>query len=285
MMLKILQKITVKLFIFSVSLVILSSCSLFEIEPEKPVEIIKAPPTEREIMLEQASNFDKMNLYDDALPIYLKIIRDSSQNTDEVYEQSLLGLAKIYEKSDQSEKAILALLELLKANSTVISKISLQVSLMKNHYRVTNYYQAQKIKNDIDEDYKVQNLKNSELFIALFNQTHFYYDRHIFDELLFVGDIQKYFIYLMEDRSLETSDKASNLLRLYYEKFLAQIDKPVLSKENKKKLAVSLLDQLNRFDRYKQLDSSESENSLWKFTQFAETHKRKLTERISNDNF
>ena len=188
-------------------------------------------------------------------------------------------------KSDQSEKAILALVELLKADSTVISKISLQVSLMKNHYRVTNYYQAQKIKNDIDEGYKVQNLKNNELFIALFNQTHLYYDRHIFDELLFVGDIQKYFIYLMEDRAVETSDKAANLLRLYYEKFLSQIDKPVLSKENKKNLAVSLLDQLNRFDRYKQLDSSESENALWKFTQFAETHKRKLTERISNDNF
>ena len=45
------------------------------------------------------------------------------------------------------------------------------------------------------------------------------------------------------------------------------------------------MDQLTKFDRYKQLDSAGTASSLNKFSKFAADKKRLLTERLTNDKF
>jgi hypothetical protein len=276
-----------KFALFSSFTFCLSACSLLAIDEERAQEVeVQAPQpvlTEREQDFNQAEEFERLKKYDEALNIYFKITRDTFQERDLVYDRSLLGIARIYEMTDQSEKAILAFNELQKVKSTVISNPALQIALMKNHYRVTNYYQAQKIKTELDNDYKLQNLSTQALFEALFNQTEPYFDRHIFDELLFIGEVQKYFIFVMESGTSDQPEMMSNLLQLYYEKFLAQLNNRLLNEDLKKKLIISLLDQLTKFDRYKQLDNSSTPSPLNKFSKFAADKRRLLTERLTND--
>lgn len=278
-----------KFALFSSFAFCMSACSLLTVDnepaPEEApaVEIQKKPLTEREQDFAQAEEFEKNRKYNEALSLYFKMTRDTSQERDVIYERSLLGIARLYEMTDQSEKAILALNELQKNSTAVISKPALQIALMKNHYRVANYYLAQKIKNDLDNDYKIQSLSTQELFEALFNQTQPYFDRHIFDELLFIGEVQKYFIFVMETGTADQPEMMANLLQLYYEKFLAQLDNQMLNGDIKKKLIISLMDQLTKFDRYRQLDSSTTPSPLNKFSKFAADKKRRLTERLTND--
>ena len=99
------------------------------------------------------------------------------------------------------------------------------------------------------------------------------------------SDVQKYFIFVMETGTVDQSEMMSNLLQLYYEKFLAQLDNRLLNADVKKKLVISLMDQLTKFDRYKQLDNSAAPSSLNKFSKFAADKKRLLTERLTNDKF
>lgn len=276
-----------KFALFSSFAFCISACSLLTVDEEPAPEIqVQAPKpvlTEREQDFNQAEEFERLKKYDDALSIYFKITRDTFQERDLIYDRALLGIARIYEMTDQSEKAILALNELQKVKSGVISSPALQIALMKNHYRVTNYYQAQKIKADLDNEYKLQNLSTQALFEALFNQTQPYFDRHIFDELLFIGDVQKYFIFVMESGRSDQPEMMSNLLQLYYEKFLAQLDNHLLNEDVKKKLIISLMDQLTKFERYTQLDNSTTPSPLNKFSKFAADKKRLLTERLTHD--
>lgn len=285
---KLSYKTISKFALFSAFAFCICACSLLSIDEESEKETPVAAPkvvvlTEREQNFALAEESEKQLKQDEALFLYFKITRDTTQDHDLIFQRSLLGMARIYEMTDQSEKAILALNELQKDGTSVMTKPALQISLMKNHYRVTNYYQAQKIKADLDNDYKVQSLSTQELFEALFNQTQPYFDRHIFDELLFIGDVQKYFIFVMESGAVDQPEMMSNLLQLYYEKFLAQLDNNLLNAELKKKLIISLMDQFTKFDRYKQLDTTATPSSLNKFSKFAADKKRLLTERLTND--
>ncbi len=274
-----------RFIILSVLVISTSACSLLQTEPT-PATDPKKPlvKSEREKVLDEADRNFQAGNYDAALILYFRIARDPAEETDLIYDKSLVGLAHLYEKSDQSEKAILALDELLKRDTKAISKVSLQVALIKNHFRVTNYYQARQIKLEIDNGYKTQNTSLREIYEALYYQTDLYYDRHIFDELTFVGDLQKYFVYVIESDLLNESDKLTDLLILYYEKFLAQLDNQILSPDIKKRLAASLIDQLSKFDRYKMPDN-DSQSNLTRFSNFAEAQKRKLVERMANAKF
>ena len=262
----------------------LSSCAYLEENlkdaPPPPTKV--APPTAREIQFSEAESKYKAGQYDDALPLYLKIASDPSDTNDSIYEHSLLSLAQIYEKTDQSEKAILAYYELQKKDSDVIAKTSLKFALVKNHYRVSNYYQAKTLKTEIDADYKSQKISLSDIFQALYYQTDLYYDRHIGDEMIFVGEIQKYFVYVIEGPNAEQSEKATDLLILYYKKFLGQIDSQNLSPDLKKGLVVSLIDQLSKFDRYRMEGTGGNLSNFNRFSNFAATTQKNLTERLAN---
>ena len=282
-----------KVFLLPLISLLWTSCAYFEAQDpnilikqkEKKVESIRKP-TERELLFAQAEKLYEAGSFDEALSLYFKIAREPADLGDSIYDTSLMRLARLYEKSDQSEKAILALNELETRKSDVMSKAALRIALMKNHYRLTNYYQAKLIKADLDRDYKARLIDMNELYQAIYYQTDFYYDRHIFDEISFLGDIQKYFVYVVESNSDEEAERLADLLVLYYRNFIKQLDNQLLSSSIKKKLIVEVLDQLARFDQYKIVDKqSPASLQLNKFSKFAERNKASLTERLANEKF
>lgn len=155
------------------------------------------------------------------------------------------------------------------------------MAIIKNHFRVANYYQARTIRAEIDADYKSRKIYLQDLFQALYYQTDLYLDHHLLDELLFIGEVQKFFVYVIESDLQPESDKATDLLILYYKKFIAQLDNSVLAPELKKNLLVSLINQLNRFDRYK-VEGNAPPSNFNRFSNFANESQRKLTERLAN---
>lgn len=280
------NKLTAILLALAVTLMT-SACSLLPTEKAAPTEsekVLEQIKNEREFLLKEGDRLYSEAQFDSALNFYFKIVRDPHDENDIVYDKALLGLARLYEKSDQSEKAILAYDELLKRNTPVLNKITLRLALMKNHFRVTNYYQARQVKQEIDREYKSQNISLQELYQTLYYHSYLQYDRHILDEAIFIGELQKYFVYVIESDLYEESEKLTDLLILYYENFLAQFDNSILSAEIKKKLAVLLLDQLGRFERYK-MPQQDEQTQLSRFSKFAETNKLKLTERLANGKF
>jgi hypothetical protein len=89
----------------------------------------------------------------------------------------------------------------------------------------------------------------------------------------------------MESPNLVEAEKLTDLLILYYERFLEQLNKSVLSREFKRSLIISLLDQLGKFDKYKLTDGDAASKYLNRFSQFAEKHRLTLTERLTNGQY
>lgn len=265
----------------------LTSCAYLQenLKDQKPAaKEVKPQVTERELMFNSAEAEVKNGSDKTALPMFLHIVRDPAEGADPIYEKSLLNLGRIYERTDQSEKAILAFEELLKTNSKVITKTALRIAIIKNHFRVSNYYQAKMVRTEIDADYKMRKIMLQDLFGALYYQTDLYYDRHILNEVLFVGEIQKYFVYVIESDLNPESEKTTDLLILYYKKFVAQLENSVLSSEIKKNLVISLINQLNKFDRYK-VEGEAALSNFNRFSNYANETQRKLTERLANGKF
>jgi tetratricopeptide (TPR) repeat protein len=266
---------------------VMTSCAYLRenLKDPEPKKIEQPKISEREQIFNRGEVAFKNKDDSEALPLFLAIARDPSEQVDPIYEKSLMYLGRIYERTDQSEKAILAFNELLKTKSAVLPKISIQILLIKNHYRVSNYYQAKAIRSDIDADYKMQKISLEDLFNALYYETDLYYDRHVLDELLFLGDVQKYFVYVIESDLKPQSEKATDLLILDYKKFVTQLESSVRPSEVKKNLMVSLINQLNKFERYKMEGKDGEMTNFNRFSNFANETQLKLTERLANGKF
>ena len=264
-------------------LIFLTSCSLWQVEPEP--QPVKAPPTQRELLFEQAEKYYEAGRFDVALPLYFKIAREPAPEGDSIYDKSLFSLAELYEKNDQPEKSILALNELLKRDNIGFARTKIKFMLIKNHFRITNYYQARKIKAGIDEEYKISAVSLNELYQALYYGTTLYYDRRLFDELSFLGEIQKYFVYVMESGLAPENEKITDLIILYYSRFITQLDKDILSNDIKKKLTISLLDQLGKFDKYLLIGQQDNLTQLKRFAKYSENQQKILTERLTSGHF
>lgn len=275
-----------KTFILFLAAGLLPSCAYLQenLQDSKPAEVVQPKLSDREMMFNNAEAEFKNGNDKAAMPMYLHIVRDPADGADPIYEKSLLNLGRIYERTDQSEKAILAFEELLKTNSKVITKTSLRMAIIKNHFRVGNYYQAKSIRAEIDADYKMRKVYLQDIFQALYYQTDLYFDRHILDELLFIGEVQKFFVFVIESDLTTESEKTTDLLILYYKKFVAQLDSSVLAPELKKNLMVSLINQLNKFDRYK-VEGDQTLSNFNRFSNFANETQLKLTERLANGKF
>ena len=273
-------KAITNLFLLSLSALTIGGCA--GLQTKREIEEKKAPD-EREILFDRAQQAAKGGDYNTAESLYFRITREPGGPADSLYDNSLWNLAAQYEKTDQPEKALLALDELGKRRSSVISKSHIQFAQIKNHYRVTNYYQARDVRADVDNDYKSQLISRSDLFDALYYTTTLYYDRHILDELVFLGDIQKYFFYIMESDFAPENEKLTELLIFYYDGFLKALDNKHLSQDVKRQVVVSLLDQLRKFDRYKIDGDKKNPLTIGRFSEYSDNQQKKLTEWLTND--
>lgn len=276
------KKIT-KILLCWVSVSILASCAYLKNRLDSETVTQVKVPASHEQLFEKAEQAAKAGDNETAQALYFKISREPSGPLDPAYDKSLWNLAMFYESTDQSERALLALNELESRPTNTISKARILFSEFKNHFRVTNYYQAKKVRGDIDTAYKSQLITQEDLFDALYYTSTLYYDRHILDELSYLGDVQKYFIFVMESDASPQNEKLTDLLIFYYDGFFHALNKNVVPAELKRQLIVSLIDQLRKFDKFEIAKSERNPLTIDRFTQYAEAQQKKLTERLTDE--
>ena len=149
---------------------------------------------------------------------------------------------------------------------------------MKNNFRVANLYQANIIKKEIDEAYRSEALDAEELFEILIDSTDLSYDHHMLEELLFLGTIQKYFVFVMESQLAPENEQLTDHLIKSYEHFFSLLKRSNLSADFKKKLSISLVDQLRKFDRYKIDSDGTNAETLLRFSNYSEPKQKILIE-------
>lgn len=258
--------------VLSISLFI-TGCALFD----KEVASVKAL-TEREQMFAKAEDFYKNNDVESAKHLYFRLSRNVDGVFDPIYDQSLWRLAKLYEKNDESEKALLALDEISIRKSSTVDKYKVKFSQLKNNFRVTNFYRAQEIKKEIDEAYKNQDFSLNQLYEYLTDAAALNYDHRLLEELMFLGDVQKYFIFIMESPMSPENEQLTESLINSYEHFFSALKRNSLSTEFKKKLSISLFDQLQKFNQYKIDTENLNEKTISRFLIYAEKQKKMLIE-------
>lgn len=236
--------------------------------------------SDREKLLQQAERYFEKKDYESSEPIYVRLSRFNEGSYDPVYDQALWRLAKIYEKNNESEKAILSLDELSARHSSSVPKNKVRLALMKNHYRLSNFLVAERMDKLIYQDYKNKNIELSDLYQYLIEMTDLGYDSHLPEELLFLGEVQKYFIFIMEKNLQPESEKITDHLINNYEHYFSVLQQSVLSQELKKRLAISLYNQLNKFDKYSLVYPDSSPKEILRFSEYCENKKKILIERF-----
>lgn len=278
-MLKAYKK-TSKIYVCLVNVLLISillispGCTYFQ----KEVVTVKEP-TEREKLFYSAEKFFINNQDESAKPIYFKITRNNEGAFDPIYDKSLWRLVQIYEKNDESAKALLTLDELDKRASSTIPKSKIRFAQIKNHFRVTNYYQAERIRKELDQQYRDRTLSLYEIYEALIDTTDLSYDHHMLEELKFLGEIQKYFIFVMESEMSPENERLTERLIQNYNRFFEALKNSATSDEFKKQLSVSLLDQLRKFDSFR-MDESSNPKTILRFTKYSDQQQKKLTESL-----
>lgn len=237
-------------------------------------------PSDREKLFFTAEKFFINNEDEAAKPIYFKITRNNEGSFDPIYDKSLWRLVQIYENDDESAKALLTLDELDKRDTSTVPKSKIRFAQIKNHFRVTNYYQAERIRKELDQQYRDRTLSLFEIYEALAETTDLTYDHNILEELKFMGEVQKYFIFVMESDMSPENERLTEKLIQNYDRFFAALKSPATSDEFKKQLSISLLDQLRKFDLYQMEDEPTNPKTMKRFTKYSDQQQKKLTESL-----
>ena len=234
--------------------------------------------TQREYAYEKGKALFDAQEYEYALPFFLKISKQPASLKDSLYEKSLYNLSVIFEKMGSPEKALLTLQELKKTNQATISLFRIQLAEMKNNFRVSNDFKAIEVRKQIDESQPLVRYSIDSIYDDLVETTILNYDRLILEELDFIAEIQKYFVYVMESNAAPSNAKATDLLISICDKAYTLLDQETLKPEFRRKIAESLLDLLRRFDRYKIDDLNINLKTISKFSIYSEKKQKQITD-------
>lgn len=263
---------------------ILSGCTFWETAPQRAGDTVAR--TQR---LAQADELFTAGRLDEAYPLYLRLTETPSSAKgsmsgaayDSVYGPALWKLALLYEKRDESEKALLALAELDRRGDAPVSETALRLARMKNHFRVGNDSEALNIARELDRDFKLGYVPLYDLAESLNLIAVPAHDHRLPAELKFLGEVQKYFIFVMEsDLTPENADLTTRLIE-DYDRFFAALANGLFSDAFKRGIAVSLLDQLRRFDRYRLEDPGPNPATISRFSAYSRDRQQTLTESFN----
>lgn len=253
---------------------ILSSCQSISVyQKADPVQL-----TEREVFFQKGVALLDNNKFAESAGFFIKVTQNNLGPQDEVYNASLWNLSTIYEKLGEFEKAVLALIELEKRNPTDISLIRIQLALEKNYLRLENTNLALKIGQEIDKSNPAKIYSLQDIYIALEENSNFNYDHLILEELQFLGQIQKYFIYVMESQESPLNQKATDLLIHTYDGFFTRFNSSSASHQFKRSLSIELLEQLRKFDFYRLSSININPYTISKFSNYNNQKQKFLTD-------
>jgi len=278
MMLKTFCTIT-KRWLYSISLVGLCAFVLFSCQTFSPVNTHESPRlTERDVVFQKGLALFDNQKFGESAPFFLKVTQSALGPEDEVYNNSLWKLSTIYEKFGEHEKSVLALLELEKRNSSEIPLFRIQLALSKNYIRLENKELAFKIQHQMDQSAPTRSYSLQEIYAALEENSNFNYDHLILEELQFLGQIQKYFIFIMESPEAPLNQKTTELLIHIYDGFFNRFSSTTASYAFKKSLSIELLEQLRKFDFYKLNSININPYTISKFSNYTNEKQKFLTD-------
>lgn len=234
--------------------------------------------TERELVFQKGLALFENEKFFESAGFFLKVTQTNLGPDDEVYNDSLWKLSIVYEKMGEYEKAVLTLLELEKRKPLNIPFFRIQLALEKNYIRLENRDLAFKIGQEIDQTNPAQQYSLQDIYIALEENSNFNYDHLILEELQFLGQIQKYFIYIMESQEAPLNQKATELLIHIYDGFFAKFNAPSVSYQFKRSLSIELLEQLRKFDFYKLNSINVNPYTISKFSNYNNEKQKFLTD-------
>lgn len=239
----------------------LSGCTLLsKTEEYKPEANSSTQTSARTEIFNNAEKFFQNNDYISAKPLYIRLSRYKEGTHDISYDLALWRLTKIYENENEIEKALLTLDEMLSFRKNTIPKNRIKFTQMRYHFLLTNYNQAKEIKKDIDEAYKNNSITLKELYEYINETTQSINASYLIEELMFLGEAQKYFVFIMESQLNPENQLATDRLIQNYDYFFSLLNNVSISGAFKKKLSIALYDQLTKFNQYK-IDLIKSENS------------------------
>lgn len=256
------------------SILFLVSCqTLSRSDSNEPVRL-----TEREVVFQKGLALYENNKFSESAPFFLKVTQSNLGPNDEVYDMSLWKLAGIYEKFGDFEKAVLSLLELEKRRPLAIPLFRIQLALAKNYIRLENKTLALKIEQEIDQSQPARTHSLSEIYVALEENSNFNYDHLIIEELQFLGEVQKYFLFIMESHETPLNQKATDLLIHIYDGFFNRFSQNTMSYLFKRSLSIELLEQLRKFDTYKLNTMNINPYTVSKFSNYSDEKQKFLTD-------
>jgi tetratricopeptide (TPR) repeat protein len=234
--------------------------------------------TEREVTFQKGLALFNISKYIESAGFFMKVTQNPLSDSDEIYHTSLWCLSIIYEKHGDFDKAILALQELKVRKPSTISLFKIQLSLMKNYIRVGNNKMASEIRKQIDTSFPLDRYGINEIYFSIAENVNFNYDLSMLEELQFLGEVQKYFIYVMESKEPVLNEKSTELLITLYDGFFKAIEKDSFNNDFKKSLVIELLEQMRRFDRYKLDDLNLNPKTISKFSLYSIKKEQFLTD-------
>ncbi len=256
------------------ALFFISGCAFFASEPETK------PPTARELLYDKGRLLLLSSQYKKAEPPFLSLVAEPESNSDFIYDNSLWSLSLVYEKLDSPEKAILALNQLLGRRSKHVTRFKIIASLMKNYFRVGNSDEAKKYKKMLDVENPKSNIDAEKLYLELQQTLNLNLDHSLLEELEYLGEIQKYLLFVMEQNQSKSNVRATDLLISVYQRTYDLTTKDVMNKKFKEKVLIALFDNINRFNLYKMNDLNVNMQTVAKFSSFSEKLQKQITERL-----
>ena len=132
----------------------------------------------------------------------------------------------------------------------------------------------------LDDEKPRTTIQTNVLYVTLQQTLNLNYDQLILEELDYVGEAQKYLLYVMEQNQSELNQVATELLISIYQRAYAQTKKDSLQADFKEKILVSLLDKLILFESYKLNDLNINLQTVAKFSKFSEKLEKQITDRL-----
>jgi hypothetical protein len=239
--------------------------------------------TEREVIYQKGLSLFSSSKYLESAAFFLKVAQNPEDDSDELYNSSLWNLSLVYERYGEFDKSILALQELERRKPATISLFKIQLSLMKNYIRIGNQKVSDDYRKKIDNTSPIDRYGINEIYFSLLENVSFNYDQVMVEELKFLGDTQKYFIFIMEKKTPSLSDKATELLITLYDGFFIALERDTFNRQFKKTLAIELLEQLRRFDYYKLDEPQLNLKTIAKFSHYSNEKQKYLTKWLYSE--
>lgn len=271
-----LKKITTILFVYLSCFLLISlttSCALLNNSDAEPLN-------QRQQIFEKGKALLANDQFAKAEPFFLNLTAEPEEKSDLIYDMSLWNISLIYEKLGLPEKSILALNLLVDRQTEHVLPFKIKAALMKNYFCVGNKIVAIKYKKMLDDEKPRATLATNVLYVTLQQTLNLNYDQLILEELDYVGEAQKYLLYVMEQNQSELNQAATELLISIYERAYALTKKDSLRTEFKEKILISLLDKLRLFETYKLNDLNINLKTVAKFSKFSEKLEKQITDRL-----